>query len=91
MMRYHSTSNGLPKHKELYNLLLAVFQKKVCLFLLLVKIENPSSFFKTTIKNKTNKQNPILFKQAKTVLGIHSIEIDSTIQKNTIHIQVYFL
>lgn len=33
------------KNKELYDLLLAVFQKKVCLFLLLVKIENPSSFF----------------------------------------------
>ena len=45
MMRYHSTSNGLPKNKELYDLLLAVFQKKVCLFLTVSENRKPFIIF----------------------------------------------
>ena len=90
MMRYHFTSTELTKIKELYDLLLAVFQKKVCLFLLSVKIETLHLFFKPPSKTKqTNKQKPILLKQAITVLVIHSTEIDSPIPKNTIHVQVH--
>lgn len=64
MMRHHSTSNGLPKNKELYDCCWQYFKRKYA-FSTVSENRNPSSFFKTTIKNKTktNKNQYFLNRQ----------------------------